>query len=59
VEVCCGVLRWPPAEFWQSTLAEIAAAVDGYIEAHSADDDVMTRDDLEAMKRQYPDTIDG
>lgn len=49
-------MHWPPHVFWQSTLAEITAAVDGHIEAHCATrDEAMSRDELEDLKRQFPD----
>ncbi len=54
LEVCCGVLRWPPAVFWASTMVEIAAAVDGYIESHGPPaDEFMSREELEELKARY------
>jgi hypothetical protein len=32
MQQACGWLRWPPSEFWNATLAEIASAVAGFLE---------------------------
>jgi hypothetical protein len=47
------MLRWPPAIFWNATLFEISAAIDGFAELKAPRPDVMTRDELEELKALY------
>lgn len=42
-----GVLRWPPRDFWSSTLREIAAAFPAQ--------EGMARNALDRLMQRYPD----
>jgi len=57
IETCCGKMGWRPADFWEASLYEIQAAIDGFVEFHAGapDDEPMTREDLDALMAQYPD----
>lgn len=51
-----GVLGWPPREFWNATLAEFNAAVEGWnIKNGGGAPDAMTGDELAEMMKEYPD----
>ncbi|MEZ5851829.1 MAG: phage tail assembly chaperone [Hyphomicrobiaceae bacterium] len=49
-----GVLRLAPAHFWSLTPRELAHAVRGYL-GLSASGGSMTRRDLDALSRRFPD----
>lgn len=58
-QIGMGVLGWPPSLFWQSTLADLMAALEGYLErigARRADaEPTLTRAEFEALKQRFPD----
>jgi hypothetical protein len=58
LEVCCGKMGWSPPTFWAASLFEIQAAVDGFVEFNSPpeDDEPMTREELDDLMAQFPDT---
>ena len=54
-----GVLRLGPDAFYATTLPELYAAIDGYLEARGIGPvpagDPLTRDELLQLMRRYPD----
>ncbi|MEN5297525.1 phage tail assembly chaperone [Brucella sp. TWI559] len=50
-----GVLRWTPATFWNATLSEFMAAIDGFIEARGGKKhgDAPTDAQMDALLKQY------
>jgi hypothetical protein len=49
MEQACGWLRWPPAVFWNATLAEVAIASSGYVESRTGQSPRARLERLAAM----------
>jgi hypothetical protein len=52
-----GSLRWQPSEFWRSNVWELTYAWEGFARSKgiSLEENIMTRDKLEELKRKFPD----
>lgn len=56
MEIALGGLGWSPNTFWDSTLPELFAAMDGWRKIHGEpEDDFMGRDEFEGMMKRFPD----
>lgn len=51
------MLQWPPRDFWDATVADVSAAYHGFASFHGqkTEEDFMTLDELEELKRKWPD----
>ena len=48
-----GVLKWPPAQFWQATFYEYTAAMKGHLVSQGVDlTPPMTRDEFLTLKAE-------
>ena len=56
MEICMGMISMQPSEFWNSSVVEIHAAIDGFLEFNSNGQPApMTRDELDDLMERYPD----
>ena len=56
MEICTGMIGWSPSVFWDSSVVEVYAAIDGFIEFNGGKDEKpMTTDELSDLMELYPD----
>lgn len=56
MEICLGMIGMSPEDFWSSSIKEVYAAIDGFMEFHGAkSEQPMARTRLEEMMELYPD----
>lgn len=56
MEIGFGILHLPPSEFWQMSLPELYAAIDGVAEySGSRKEKPLSRDELQDLMERYPD----
>lgn len=55
LEFALGVLNWSPAVFWNATMHELIAAINGRKSAKPEKEGPLNRDEYEEMKRRFPD----
>lgn len=56
MEFALGILGWTPDAFWDATLPELFAAMDGWNKIHGGnEEEYMNRDELEEMMKRFPD----
>ena len=58
MEIGLGILGRPVADFWAMTMAEICAALDGYLEARGqrqATGEPPSREELRELMARFPD----
>ena len=56
-EICVGMMKIQPKEFWGMSIKEINVAINGFTEYNSGKkkDSVMTKDRLNELREMYPD----
>ena len=56
MEICLGMIGMAPSEFWNCSLREINAAIDGFLEFNTPNTpQPMGRDELQSLMERYPD----
>lgn len=56
MELALGGLGWTPDTFWNATLPELFAAMDGWNKMHGdPEEDSMSQDELDEMMERFPD----
>lgn len=58
MQIAFGTLNWTPQVFWQSSVVEFMAALDGWAERHGVKEQKtrFNRKRLEELMLQFPDT---
>ena len=56
MEICIGRMGMSPSDFWDCSVREVHAAIDGFMEFNSSQkDDPMTKDELDDLMELHPD----
>lgn len=56
MEVCLGMIGMAPSEFWNCSVFELNAAIEGFMEFNGSNQPKpMDRDELESLMERYPD----
>ena len=56
MEICLGMIGMAPSEFWNCSVHEINAAIDGFLEFNTSNSpQPMDRDELQSLMERYPD----
>ena len=57
MEICIGMMGMSPSDFWDCSVREVHAAIDGFMEFNSSQkDDPMTKDELDDLMVVHPDS---
>jgi uncharacterized phage protein (TIGR02216 family) len=56
MEICMGMIGMAPSEFWNASVVEIHAAIEGFMEFNTDGSAApMRRDELQDLMERYPD----
>lgn len=56
MEICLGMIKMSPKDFWSMSPIEMYATVEGFIEFHtSKKDEPMSKEELDDLMELYPD----
>ena len=55
MEICIGTMQMRPKDFWNLSCVELYAAIRGFKQFHTVEQDHMSRVELENLMELYPD----
>lgn len=56
MSICIGMIGISPSEFWNMSVPEVTAAIEGFMEFNGANtDQPMQKDELKDLMELYPD----
>ena len=55
MQICIGTIQMRPDDFWNLSPVEMYSVIKGFKQFHAAEQDAMSRDELNNLMESYPD----